>query len=191
MADRARTKRLDVIVSSETIVDIVHATCDEEHLCLIRSHWPLAGIGGAVSAPNLRPYHLDARNTTVYIIPRDTLTDRNAEFHELAMEQVSARYGMFYHDMMNIGAIHLPVSFESVHAISLSYRAIKFREPYVVRSGMQEVALAMRKRFLEQTRLKAVVRVYGGQDWPTEIYRCEPALRERVQGRDDFLHFAN
>ena len=191
MADRARTKRLDAIVSSETIVDIVHATCDEEHLCLIQSNWPLAGIRGAVSAPNLRPFHLDARNTTVYIVPRAMLTDSYAEFHELAMEQVSARYGFFYHDMMNIGAIHLPVSFEAVHKIWVSYRALLYREPHVVRSGMQQVALAMRKRFLEQTRLKAVVRVHWGHDWPTDIYRCEPALRERVQGRDDCLQFAN
>ncbi len=179
------------MVSSQTIVDIVHATCGSTNVCLINSTSPLVHVCALVSVPNLTPAHFRENTTFAYIHSLDHLIDESSALHRSVMEQTNHLNGFWYQDMMKVGAIHLPASIESVNKICLSYRSLLYREPNVIHSGMQQIAMDMRKRFLAATPLKVVVRVHGGEDWPTEVYRCEPSLREYVEQHDDFLRFAN
>lgn len=191
MTMRARTKELRVVVSAQTIVDIVQTTCGSKVMCLMNSMAPLAHTSALVSVPNLTPCHFAEKTLFAYLVPRDELVEKGTALHESLFDQMSYLEGFWYQDMMNVGAIHLPASVESVGKISLSYRSLLYREPYVTNIGMQEVCLQLRKRFLAATPLKVIVRSHGGQDWPTEVYRCELALREYIEQHDDFLRLAN
>jgi hypothetical protein len=151
---------------------------------------PLLHTSALVSVPNLKPFHLVEKTSFVYLVPRDHLLDDRTALHESVFDQMSYLAGFWYQDMMRVGAIHLPVSIESVNKISLSYRSLLYREPNVIHPGMQQVALDMRKRFLAATPLKVVVRVHGGEDWPTEVYRCEPSLKDEIEQHPDFMRFA-
>jgi hypothetical protein len=185
------TKGLKVVVSAKTINDIVHASCGSGIMCLMNSTAAMAYTSAMVSVPNLTPSHFAEQTLSAYLVPRNQLVDDGTTLHESIFDQMSYLEGFWYQDMMNIGAIHLPASVESVKSISLSYRSLLYREPLVTYSGMQRIAGELRKRFLAATPIKIVVRVNGGQDWPTEVYRCEPSLREYIEQHDDFLRYAN
>lgn len=152
---------------------------------------PLANTSALVSVPNLTPCHFSEKTLFAYLVSRDELVDDGTALHKSIFDQMSYLNGFWYQDMMNVGAIHLPASIESVRSISLSYRSLLYREPFVSFSDMRRVAIELRKRFLAATPLKVLVRVNGGRDWPTEVYRCEPSLKEYIEQHDDFLGLAN
>jgi len=185
------TKRLKVIISARTLVEVIRSTCDSSIYCLLRSSSTSEKVAALISAQNLTPFELMHRNTNAYLVPLKQLTSPTSIVHASVIEQMSCMERLNFQDMMNIGATHLPVSVESVNSLSVSSRTLSWREPYVSDSGMREINLQLRKRFLAATSLKVIVRVHGGEDWPTEVYRCEPSLKDEIGQHPDVLRFVN
>ncbi len=191
MAGKATTKRLRVIIRAKTLVEVIRSTCDSSIYCLLSSISPSGKVAALISAKRLTPFDLMHRNTNAYLVPLKQLTSPSSAVHASVFEQMSSMERLYFQDMMNIGATHLPVSFESVNSLSVSSRSLSWREPYTSITGMQEINLQIRKRLLAATSLKVIVRVHGGEDWPTEVYRCEPGLRGEIKQHPDFLRFDN
>lgn len=68
---------------------------------------------------------------------------------------------------------------------------IHFHHGRHVEAWMPKCASEYTASITWRSLMRSIVVTVLVQDWTAEIYRCEPALRERVQGRDDCLRFAN
>lgn len=188
-SNKPRTKRLELCLAAETIVEILNSVDTSHVICLYSAGCYLCRSRTLLPVSSLTTQHFDALNASAYLVPTQLLTDPNRPGYVSLYDQIEDRYGTSFQDMMNLGAIYLPTGIDDSLPERAGLSTYRSREPYVSSQGLAELALELHKKFLKATPLKGVFlpNEYN-EEWIWKI-RVDLRLKEEVKCRKNFARF--
>lgn len=187
--EKPRTKRLELCIAAETILDILNSVDCSQVMCMYRAGCKLCRSQGLLRVGSLTVDHFNALNMGAYLVPVQVLTDPKRFGYEEIYDQIQDRYGTSYHDMMNLGAIYLPSSVKSALEGRAGLSGYRRKEPYVSAQGLAELGLDLHKRFLKATPIKGVfLPIESNKEWVWKI-RVDSRLKDVVPELKNFARF--
>lgn len=170
---RAVTKKLNVVLTAETLSKALKNVNHDDFVCLISSGSKAKSIMGVLGVSSLTLEHFKECNAQMYLIPRRFLTDVSSPGYDVLYDEMRERHGYWYQAMMQIGAIHLPSSIEAVWLPMAASHLLAWREPNVHMSGLASVGRELRKEILRLSPEKAVIPQSPGSNEFTRTVRSE------------------
>ncbi len=185
---RTVTKKLNVVLTAETLSRALKSVNQDGLVCLITSVSKDKSIMGALGVSSLTLEHFMECNAQMYLIPSHFLTDSSFPEYEVLYDEMEERHGYWYQEMMQIGAIHLPSSIESVWLPMAASHLLAWREPNVNKSGLASVGRELRKEILRLSPEKAVIPQSPGSTKFVRTVRSEARALKIIEAHGFLLN---
>lgn len=185
---RAFTKKINVVLTAETLSRALKSVNQDGLVCLITSVSKDKSIMGVLGVSSLTLEHFKECNAQMYLIPRRFLTDVSSPGYDVLYDEMRERHGYWYQAMMQIGAIHLPSSIEAVWLPMAASHLLAWREPNVNMSGIASVGRELRKEILRLSPAKAVIPQSPGSTKFVRTVRSEARALKIIEAHGFLLN---
>jgi hypothetical protein len=185
---RVSTKKLNVVLTAETLARALQGVDQPGLLCLMTSTSREKRIIGCLRISSLTIEHFQEDNCQMYLVSDEVLTKVGFPGYDVLYGAMELMHGYWYQEMMQIGAIHIPSSIEAVWLPMASSHLLAWREPNVSRSGLASVGRELRKEILRLSPEKALIPQSPGSTEFTKTVRSEAKAMRIIKSHGFLLN---